>query len=151
MDILSEVLRVIRLSGAIHFSAEFSHPWAILSSPPEMLAARLKVPEGSVTPFHVMVDGHCHVTVGSLPPTQVRTGDVMVFPRGDQHIMTSELGVAPVPIREIYSHPSKEQITTARYGGGGQRARFICGFLHWDQRFDPLLIDPAGVLLNYAA
>ena len=54
MDVLSEVLRVVRLSGTIHFRAEFTHPWAILSSPPVLLAARLQASEGSVTPFHVV-------------------------------------------------------------------------------------------------
>ena len=41
MDILSEVLRVVRLSGAIHFCAEFTHPWAILTPPPDMVASHL--------------------------------------------------------------------------------------------------------------
>ena len=139
MDVLSEVLRVVRLTGAIHFAAEFSHPWAIQSSSPEMLAARLKVTEGSVTPFHVFVDGSCFITVGKHASVTVESGDVLVFPRGDQHVMASQVGVPPVPIREIYSQPSKEQITTVKYGGNGRPARFICGFLQSDQRFDPLL------------
>ena len=72
MDVLSEVLRVVRLSGVIHFCAEFTHPWAFLTSPPGMLAARLKVPEGSVTPFHVCVEDGCWVTSGELPPIRHR-------------------------------------------------------------------------------
>src|SRR6185295_1684199 len=48
VHVLSDVLRVVRLYGAIHFRAEFTQPWAILSTPPEMLAAGLTVPEGSV-------------------------------------------------------------------------------------------------------
>ena len=139
MDVLSEVLRVVRLSGVIHFCAEFTHPWAFSTSPPEMLAARLKVPEGSVTPFHVCVEDGCWVTSGKLPPIHIETDDVIVFPRGNQHIMASELGVVPVPIKDIYSNPSSEQITCLRYGGGGRIARFICGYLHSDHQFDPLL------------
>jgi AraC-like DNA-binding protein len=139
MDVLSEVLRVVRLSGVIHFCAEFTQPWAFSSSRPEMLAARLKVPEGSVTPFHVFVEGDCWVTSGKLPPIHLETEDVIVFPRGDQHIMASDPGVVAVPIKHIYSQPSEEQITCLRYGGGGRTARFICGYLHSDYQFDPLL------------
>ena len=139
VDVLSEVLRVVRLSGAIHFRAEFTHPWAILSTPPAMLAAGLKVPEGSVTPFHVVTRGCCLVTSGELPPIQVETGDVIVFPRGDQHVMASDPELAPVPIQEICSQPSREHITVVEHGGGGPPAHLICGFLHSDQRFDPLL------------
>lgn len=139
MDVLSEVLRVVRLSGAIHFRGEFTKPWAFSSSPPEMLAARLKLPEGSVTPFHVFVEGSCVVTSGKLPPIRIETGDVIMFPRGDQHVMASDPGIAPVPIRDIYSRSSTEEITVLRYGGSGPLARFICGYLHSDQQFDPLL------------
>jgi AraC family transcriptional regulator, alkane utilization regulator len=139
MDILSEVLRVVRLSGAIHFRGEFTQPWAFSTSPPEMMAARLKVPDGTVTPFHVIVDGSCLVSSGGLPPIRIETGDVIIFPRGDQHIMASDPGIAPVPIKEIYSQPSGEQITVLKYGGSGAPARFICGYLHSDQQFDPLL------------
>ena len=111
VDVLSEVLRVVRLSGALHFRAEFTQPWAILSTPPAMLAAGLKVPEGSVTPFHVVTQGRCLVTSGALPPIDVEAGDVIVFPRGDQHVMASDPELSPVPIQEICSQPSREHIT----------------------------------------
>jgi AraC-like DNA-binding protein len=139
MDVLSEVLRVVRLSGAIHFCGDFTEPWAFSTSRPEMMAARLKVQEGSVTPFHVVTEGGCRVTAGKLPAVHIEAGDVIIFPRGDQHVMASGPGIAPVPIADIYSQPSTEQITVLQYGGGGRHARFICGFLHSDQRFDPLL------------
>ena len=146
MDVLSEVLRVVRLSGVIHFRGEFTEPWALSSSRPEMLAARLKVPDGSVTPFHVFIDGSCVVTSGKLPPIRIGTGDVIIFPRGDQHVMASDPGLKPVPIREIYSQPSLERITVLQHGGGGAAATFICGFLRSDQQFDPLLKSLPAVI-----
>ena len=39
MDVLSDVLRVVRLSGAVFFTADFSAPWALESPIPEMLAS----------------------------------------------------------------------------------------------------------------
>ena len=146
MDVLSEVLRVVRLSGAIHFCAEFTRPWAILTSPPVMLAARLKVPEGTVTPFHVVTEGSCLVTSGTLPAIRIEAGDVIVFPRGDQHVMASDPDVMPVPMHDIYLQPSSDKITFVKHGGGGPPTRFICGFLHSDQRFDPLLKSLPAVL-----
>jgi AraC-like DNA-binding protein len=139
LDILSEVLRVVRLSGVIHFRGEFTQPWAFSTSPPALLAARLKVPEGSVTPFHVFVDGSCWVRLGTLPPVQISTGDVIILPRGDQHVLASHPDLPPLPINSIYAHPSTEQITVMRHGGAGELSNFICGFLHADQQFDPLL------------
>lgn len=137
MDVLSEVLRVVRLSGVIHFSAEFSAPWAFVSSTPAALRTRMGAE--SVTPFHVFVGGHCVVRVERLAPIRIETGDVIVLPRGDQHVMASDLSVPPVPSKDVYPVPSRERITPVKHGGGGAVARFICGFLHADQRFDPLL------------
>jgi AraC-like DNA-binding protein len=139
MDVLSEVLRVVRLSGTIHFVGDFSAPWAFSSSPPEMLAARLKVPQGSVTPFHALIEGECWVSSGKLAPIHIAAGDVIIFPRGDQHVMASDRAITPVPIAEIYRQPSKDHITVLKHGGGGRHTRFICGFLQSDQQFDPLL------------
>ena len=139
MDVLSEVLRVVRLSGAIHFRGEFTHPWAFETSPPQMAATQLKIKEGSVTPFHIVTDGSGWVTANNLPPTIMEAGDVVIIPRGDQHVMASDPTIAPVMIRDIYPEVSKEHVTVLRYGGGGECSRFICGYLQSDQQFDPLL------------
>lgn len=138
MDVLSEVLRIVRLSGAIHFCAEFSRPWAILTSPPEMLASRLVPGAEAVIPFHIATEGRCWLSWGRVEPIAIEVGDVVVFARGAQHVLASEPGVTPVPIKDIY-RPSPEQITILRHGGGGEECRFVCGFLHSDQRFGPLL------------
>jgi AraC-like DNA-binding protein len=139
MDVLSEVLRVVRLSGAVHFCGEFTHPWAFSTSPPQLLAARLGIPDGTVTPFHIFVGGACWVTPQGLPATLIETGDVIILPRGDQHVMASDPAIPPVPIKDIYTQVTKERITVLKHGGGGDCSRFICGYLQSDQQFDPLL------------
>lgn len=139
MDVLSEVLRVVRLSGAIHFNAAFTRPWAIRTSPPELLASRLMPGAEAITLFHIAISGGCWITCGELAPIRIETGDVMVFPRGDQHVMTSDVGLEPVPVRSIFPKIATEQITHVTHGGGGEEARFVCGYLHSDQRFGPLL------------
>jgi AraC-like DNA-binding protein len=139
MDVLSEVLRVVRLSGVVHFRAEFTRPWSIISSPPEILMTRLMPGAESVTPFHAVTHGRCIARSGTLPDMPLEAGDVIVFPRGDQHILTSEARLNPTPIKDIYKKPSSETIAVVRHGGGGDEDGFICGFLHSDQRFGPLL------------
>jgi AraC-like DNA-binding protein len=139
MDVLSEVLHVVRLSGAIHFNAEFTRPWAVMTSSPDLLAARLMPGAESITLFHVATSGSCWIMCGKLEPIKIETGDVIVFPRGDQHVMASDLGLTHVPIPSIFPKVSAEQVTLVRYGGGGEETRFVCGYLHSDQRFGPLL------------
>jgi AraC-like DNA-binding protein len=137
MDVLSEVLRVIRLSGAIHFCGEFTRPWAILSSPPEMLAQRLLPGAEAIIPFHIATAGRCWLSWGAVQPIPVEAGDVLVFARGAQHTLASDIGLTPAPIGSIY-RPSPGQISILHHGGGGDECRFVCGYLHSDQRFGPL-------------
>jgi AraC family transcriptional regulator, alkane utilization regulator len=139
MDVLSEVLHVIRLSGAVHFLGNFTRPWAFMSSSPDMLPARLEPGAESITPFHVAVSGRCWLACGKLPPVLLEAGDVIVITRGDQHVMASDLGLTPVPIKTIFAQPLRDQITVLKHGGGGEETQFICGYLHSDQRFSPLL------------
>lgn len=150
MDVLSEVLRIVRLSGAIHYCGEFTEPWSYLTSDPQTAAARLNVPEGSLIPFHVCVEGHCWVISGALEPIRIEAGDVIIFPRGDQHVMASEPDLAPVPVSKIYSRPTTERLMLVRYGGGGALARFICGYLQSDHQFDPLLRSLPAMLCVHA-
>lgn len=138
MDVLSEVLRVIRLSGAIHFVANFTGPWSVISSLPGMLAARLAPSAESITPFHVAVHGGCLLSWGTHPPIRFDAGDVVIFSRGVQHVLASDPGLTPVPVKDVYK-PSAGQIAAVEYGGGGKESRFICGYLHSDQLFSPLL------------
>lgn len=148
MDVLSEVLRVIRLSGAVHFCAEFSRPWAAISSVPELLATRHRPDAACIIPFHVVTRGHCMISCSQLPPIPLVAGDVIIFPRGDQHVMASDAGLVPVPTKEFYE-PVAGEITVLRYGGGGEACCFICGYLHSDQRFDHLLQSmPAMVFVG---
>src|SRR5262245_31884650 len=120
VDVLSEVLRVVRLSGAVHMKADFTEPWAIISSTPEMLALRLPGAE-SVTQFHIFAEGSCWVSSATIPPFRFQKGDVMIVPRGDQHVMASDPGVRPVPIREIFPNPSPNETKHVEHGGGGFR------------------------------
>ncbi|HKU07329.1 MAG TPA: AraC family transcriptional regulator [Bradyrhizobium sp.] len=139
MDVLSEVLRVIRVSGAIHFNAGFTRPWAIVTSPPDLLASRLMPGAEAITLFHLAMNAGCWITCGKLEPIRIEAGDVLVFPRGDQHVMASDPGMAPVTIASIFPNPSAEHVTWLKHGGGGEETRFVCGYLHSDQRFGPLL------------
>ena len=54
MDVLSDVLRVVRLTSAVFFSARFSSPWSIESPPQDRLARLLRLRAESIALFHVL-------------------------------------------------------------------------------------------------
>ena len=90
MDVLSDVLRVVRLSGAVFFTADFSSPWSVQSPIRDMLASAVMPEAECVVLFHILVDGECEVLCEGHPSTTMNSGDVIVFPRGEQHTMRSQ-------------------------------------------------------------
>ena len=139
MDVLSDVLRVVRLSGAVFFTADFSSPWSLESPIPEMLASAVMPEAECVVLFHILVDGECEVVCEGHPAMTMESGDVIVFPRGDQHTMRSHGAATTTPLTSIFSPGRYDEPPQLSYGGGGRTSRFVCGYLNCDQRFSPLV------------
>jgi len=147
MDVLSDVLRVVRLSGAVFFTADFSSPWAIESPIPDMLASAVMPEAECIVLFHILVDGECEVECQGHPRTQMASGDVIVFPRGNQHTMRSHGAGQAAPLASIFSPGEHDEPPQLSYGGGGRTSRFVCGYLNCDQRFSPLVESLPTMLL----
>jgi AraC-like DNA-binding protein len=139
MDVLSDVLRVVRLSGAVFFTADFSSPWAIESPMPDMLASAMLPEAECVVLFHILVEGQCEVECPRHQLMTMASGDVIVFPRGERHTMRSHDAGQPTPIESIVSLGRHDEPQQLLYGGGGRTSRFVCGYLNCDQRFSPLV------------
>ncbi len=141
MDVLSDTLRVVRLSRAVFFTTQFSSPWALWSPPPDQLARLLNAQTDCITIFHIMVRGQCWVTVNGQALIRMGTGDVIILPHGDAHTLGSQLDVTPQPITSIplSRPPSGDEPLHIEYGGGGEVTRFICGYLQCNQQFNPLM------------
>jgi len=139
MDVLSDVLRVVRLSGAVFFTADFSSPWSLESPIPTMLASAVMPEADCVVLFHILVDGECEVVCEGHPVTTMASGDVIVFPRGDQHTMRTHGAATTTPLTSIFSPGGHDEPPQLSYGGGGRTSRFVCGYLNCDQRFRPLV------------
>jgi AraC family transcriptional regulator, alkane utilization regulator len=139
MDVLSDVLRVVRLTSAVFFTAKFSSPWAIKSPPPDQLARSLNLRAECIALFHVVVEGGCWVGVEGHKPFRIEAHDVIIFPHGEPHTMSSDLGARWTPIGALLTGKRSNEILTLDYGGNGETSRFVCGYLHCDQRFNPLI------------
>ena len=138
MDVLSDVLRSVRLCGSVFFTADFSSPWALDSPNPELLATIVMPEADHVSLFHIMIEGHCIVECDSCPRVALDSGDVVVFPHGHAHTMRSEDSAESTPLGHVLSSPSPDALPNVSLGGGGRRTRFICGYLNCNQRFAPL-------------
>jgi cupin len=54
MDVLSEVLNVVKLRGAIFYNGEFSSPWSFCSPPSPMVAPYVAPGAGHVIIYHLL-------------------------------------------------------------------------------------------------
>lgn len=139
MDVLSDVLRVIRLTSAVFFTARLSSPWSIASPPSDDLVRYLRLRAESIALFHVLVEGEGWISIEGHAPLRMEAHDVVIFPHGDPHVMCSHLGAKPHPIGSLLPTQHSEEILRLDHGGGGATTRFVCGYLHCDQRFNPLI------------
>jgi len=139
MDVLSDTLQVVRLSGAVFLNATLTSPWAFESASPRELAQYLHLPSDCVALFHILAHGESWFSVEGGTPVLVRSGDAILFPHNSPHIMSSGHHVIPAPMSSLLPPLPQGEILNIQGGGPGDGATFICGFLHCDQRFNPLM------------
>jgi len=140
-DVLSDVLRVMRISGALLFHTEFSAPFCVSAPPAHEGSARLLAPGAKrFIRFHIIEEGECWVERDGSTPLHLAAGDVIVFPDGDAHEIADAPGRDPVPVAALLPPPPWPKLPTIRHGGGGAVTRILCGFLHADDLpYHPLL------------
>jgi AraC-like DNA-binding protein len=149
MDALSDLIRVIRLTGGVFLDAEFSAPWSVWSHV-EPEECRPYLPDARhIIAFHYVVAGSLCVTVEGEAPRSLRTGDIVLLPRNDRHILGSAPDLAPVHVP--VEPPTDGGLLRIVHGGGGERAQVVCGFLGSDAPSSPLLATlPRLLSLNVA-
>jgi AraC-like DNA-binding protein len=147
VDALSETLRVVRLIGAIFINARFKAPWCYQSPRADVAAPLLEPGAERVVIFHLITEGECYVELGRQPPVRLVAGDVVVFPKGDAHRMTSKPGVPPAKgtrLEQVLARRPRQLV----YGGDGPTTRIVCGYLACDARLAGMLLAGLPSLLR---
>lgn len=150
MDALSELLRVIRLSGTAFIDAELTAPWAVETPPPSAIAARLAPGAERIIPYHLVVQGACYVQLKRQKPVELAAGHVVMFPHGDVHVLASTPGLRPLQITTdaVLKLTRPDSIASVRYGGEGAQTRLICGFFACDEILSEQLVARLPKLIH---
>ena len=154
VDTLSDVLRAVRLTGAVFFDIEATSPW-VAEAPPACETGAVMRGAERVIEYHAITRGACWVGAVGEAPVRVEAGDVVAFPQGDAHVLSSEPGMrAPLgaalsgaagtiafsELARRVTRPGAELPLRLRGGGGGEVTHVVCGFFGCDERpFNPLL------------
>lgn len=140
-DVLSDVLRAVRLSGALYFDFELSSPWVVEAPASRDIVGKVMPGAQLIIQVHLIARGSCWGNAVGAEPVRLGEGDLIVFPRGDAHVLSSAPGMRSTPDMERFARPSTPLPMFYELGGGGpDRARVVCCFLGCDERpFNPLL------------
>ncbi|HEY1386421.1 MAG TPA: AraC family transcriptional regulator [Dongiaceae bacterium] len=137
MDAVSDVLRLVRLGGAVYLNAEFTAPWSVISRTDAELCVTYLPRSERVVAFHLITEGGCWAQIVDDPASVVHAsaGELLVVPQGEPNILTNDLqlpamSAAPLLAEQLETRPG--DVMKLSHGGGGTATRMICGFLACD-------------------
>ena len=134
MDAFSEILSGVKLNGAVFFNAEFSAPWGF-SVPASNQLPVADMPAQGATHFllyHLVVKGSALVETADGKTLELNSGDVVIFPNGDAHLMSSKGAKRPFPDYRIRDKITARDLSPLHAGGGGESSHFVCGYMTCD-------------------
>ena len=156
-DALSDVLRCVRLRGALFFHIDCSGPW-VTEAPQSSVMKRAFMPQSEhVMEYHVLLKGACWAGITGEAPVAMGEGDVVLFPPGDPHVMSAVPGLRAEPDLDFLLRRRPQQlpfmlhqdaddglertVQKAVAGCPGEgAATLLCGFLGCERSpFNPLL------------
>ncbi|WP_424187699.1 cupin domain-containing protein [Actinokineospora sp. G85] len=113
-DLLSELLRPIRLTGVFHSWWDLRAPWAIEGDA-----------ESTCAVLHYVAEGSCWITADGAAPVELRSGDLAVYPTGTAHRLSDAPDRRGLPLRTLLGNRPPGASGRLSLGGGG-RAPVFC-------------------------
>jgi AraC-like DNA-binding protein len=151
-DALSDVLRLVQLTGAVFLQAEMTAPWAVQAPSSRVLARQLMPGAEHLIEYHLVLEGRCWIRLEGGAALELAAGDLAMVPHGDPHVMSSDPApkIRPMPAVSMELPPFGD-IVTYRRGGGGAPTRLVCGYLALDPRLTRALLAALPPLLHVDA
>ena len=148
-DVLADMLRAVRLTGAVFLKASFTEPFGVLS--PQRYDP--SIPDGPPAPrqrLPLRGERRLHDGDGRRQRHELKAGDLVLLPFAAEHKLwrgDAEL----VPASNIVTRDTKEGVWSFSHGGGGTETRFVCGFLESaEMMFAPMFRSLPEMLVDRA-
>lgn len=146
MDALSDVLRVVGLTGGVFMDARFTAPWCVVGNIGPDACKPFMTPPPFVMCFHHVVEGECLVAVEGDEPCRLAAGDIVLLPRNEVHKLGSQLDISPEQTYNLVQPPDGFGLARIEHGGGGAVCELVCGFLGGDAQLQPLIATLPAVM-----
>ncbi|PPE80657.1 cupin [Kaistia algarum] len=135
IDLLSQMLDLVRLRGELVFSIDLAHPWALRFQP------------GSAY-FFVVLEGGLTVEVAGEPPVEAIAGDLVMLPRGVGHVLTDGGGADPANADHMMDAQFTNERFGLRHGGNGRPTRLIGGAFHFESTAVPWVVSALPAVIH---
>ena len=133
MDLLSDILRLMKLSGTLYFRTAFSAPWGVA------------VPEfENVARFHYVHRGRCFAQVANEEEAiLLEQGDLIIIPHGASHTLSDPIDVGVKTVDQVVEESGFSGQGALVFGepGKGHETQLICGHFAFDPAAGHILID----------
>ncbi len=142
MDLLSDILNLMQLSGTLYFRTSFTAPWG------------LQVPRyENVSRFHYVHRGRCFARVKDHEaPVVLEQGDLIIITRGALHILSDPAEAEAQSVDKVVEISGFTGRGALIYGeaGTGHETQLICGHFAFDPGAKHILLDalPAYLLIK---
>ena len=124
MDVLSDVLTAVQLTGAVFFDVEAYSPWVGVTPHIECFKSAVMPNAEHIIAFHIVLSGSCWAEVPDcFPPAQLQAGDLVVIPMGDEHVLSSAPGLRGQPNVGNYKRPANRRLPVPFVLNQGGRSR----------------------------
>jgi len=141
MDVLSEVLKAVKLQGALYYNGEFSAPWSIRAASSRAVANYFAPGADRVIIYHLLTEGRASARLESGRRLELNEGDLVMIPHGDSHILENGPATATVDDSDQLTDVLAQGLKLWRVGGGGEVTKFVCGYMACDPRLSQIFLS----------
>jgi AraC-like DNA-binding protein len=141
MDVLSEVLKVVKLQGALFYNGEFSAPWSVRAASSRALARYFAPSADHVIVYHLLTEGRATVRLDDGRRLALNAGEIVMVPHGDLHIMENGAPSTTVDDSEHLAEVLAQGLKLWRIGGGGEVTKFVCGYMACEPRLSQVFLS----------
>lgn len=147
MDVLTEVLGSLRLTGGVITDAHFTGEFCVQAEfTPEKCAPFFPMADRMIS-YHYVRSGKAVVEVRGVPAVTVRAGEIVILPRNDPHVVASREGLRPASIDEL-TIVTTDGLHHLAAGTEGPVTEIWCGFLGTARDGTHPLLDALPPLLT---
>lgn len=119
MDVLGDILRVIRLKGSVYFNECFSSSWG------------MSVEDSGKCIFHIVVKGEAWLKINSTSEVRKLTeGDIVLLPTGASHTISDTVNSECIPAEKVIA---AYENNIPLFIGPDEKNTIVCGYVEFDR------------------